>query len=77
MYHDGNGLPLKIGDIVLFRPQGETTRRIPGVIIDFTPKKVHVIRESDKKTTTKNTEGTTRPCAIDFIGLDLPQVRNK
>ena len=48
MYYDGNGLPLKIGDIVLFRPPGETTRRIPGVIIGFTPKKVHVIRDSDK-----------------------------
>ena len=49
MYYDGNGLPLTIGDIVLFRPPGETTTRIPGVIVSFTPKKVYVIRKSDQQ----------------------------
>ena len=49
MYHDGNVLPLKIGDIVLFRPPGGTTERIPGFIISFTPRKVRGRRESDQK----------------------------
>ena len=48
MYHDENGQPLKIGDIVLFRPRDETTERTLGTIISFTPRKVNIRKESDR-----------------------------
>ena len=48
MYHDGNGLPLKIGDLVLFRPRDGTTERTLEIIISFTSRKVNIRRESDR-----------------------------
>ena len=48
MYHDGNGQPLKIGDLVLFRPRDGTTERTLRIIISFTPRKVNIRKESDK-----------------------------
>ena len=48
MYHDGNGMPLKIGDLVLFRPRDGTTERTLGIIISFTSRKANIRRESDR-----------------------------
>ena len=49
-YYDKNGLPLTIGDKVLFRPSqtsSKSKRRVPGIIISFTPARVYVRRVED------------------------------
>ena len=70
MYYDGNGLPFTIGDIVLFRLPGETIRRIPGVIVSFTPGKVYVRRNSDRERPQKSLRD---PAQLILLDLTLPQ----
>ena len=64
MFHDGNGMPLKIGDLVLFRPRDGTTERTLGIIISFTSSKVHIRRESDKKTPPKTLKVLRNPTQL-------------
>ena len=71
MYYNGNGIPLTVVYIVLFRPPKATTKRIPGVIVSFTPTRVYVRRKSDNQE--RSQKILRDPAQLILLDLILPK----
>ena len=71
MYYNGNGIPLTVVYIVLFRPPKATTKRIPGIIVSFTPTRVYVRRKSDNQE--RSQKILRDPAQLILLDLILPK----